>query len=225
MSESASLQLMLEPRAAELLAGFGIEYVGHELATTADEAAAAARRVGFPAVLKIVSPDVVHKSDVGGVVLDVTDETAARERFAELVARVHTRAPDARLEGVLVCRQITGPRAELIVGSLRDATFGPVVMLGAGGVFAEVLGDVSFSLAPLHEDDGMDMLRELKAFKTLTGHRDTPPLDTTAIARVAAALGVLMIDRPEVAEVDLNPIFALPQGCRVADARIMTAAG
>jgi acyl-CoA synthetase (NDP forming) len=222
MSQTPALQLMLEPQAAELLAGFGIEYVAHALATTADEAAAAASRVGFPAVLKIVSPDVVHKSDVGGVALDIADEAAVRVRYEELVARVLERAPGARVEGVLICRQVTGPRVELIVGGLRDATFGPAVMLGAGGVFAEVLGDVSFRLAPLHEDDAMDMASELRAYKTLVGFRDVPALDVAAAGRVAAALGELLVAHPEVAEVDLNPVLVLPQGCVVVDARVMT---
>jgi acyl-CoA synthetase (NDP forming) len=225
MNDSPSLQMMLEPQAAALLSRYGVDYVPHELATTADEAAAAAERLGFPVVLKIVSPDVVHKSDVGGVVLDVADAEAARARFVELVARVQDRVLGARVEGVLVCRQVTGPRVELIVGGLRDATFGPAVMLGAGGVFAEVLGDVSFGLAPLHEDDGLDMLRQLRAYKTLTGYRDTPPLDASAVARVAAALGDLLVDHPEVTEVDLNPVLALPEGCWVVDARVMTTPG
>jgi acyl-CoA synthetase (NDP forming) len=217
--------MMPEPHAARLLGSYGVEYVAHRMTTTADEAAEAARALGFPVVLKIVSPDVVHKSDVGGVVLDVAGDSAVRTSFGSLLDRVRDGVPDARVEGVLVCRQVTGPRAELIVGAVRDATFGPTVMLGAGGVFAEVLGDVAFCLAPLHVDDGMDMLRELKAYKTLTGHRETPPLDTIAVARVAVALGDLMVEHPEVAEVDLNPVFALPEGCRVVDARIMTAAG
>lgn len=222
MSGTPALQMMLEHQAAALLSGHGVEYVPHELATSADEAVAAAGRVGFPAVLKIVSPDVVHKSDVGGVVLDLADEAAVRLRYAELVARVPERAPGARVAGVLVCRQVTGPRAELIVGGLRDDTFGPAVMLGAGGVFAEVLGDVSFRLAPLHADDGMDMVRELRAHRTLVGYRDRPPLDVAAVARVAAALGDLLVEHPEVAEVDLNPVLVMPQGCMVVDARIMT---
>lgn len=225
MSGSPALQMMLEPQAAAMLAGYGVKYVPHEFVTTADEAVEAAERIGFPAVLKIVSPDVVHKSDVGGVVLDVADAAAVRARFVELVARVQDRVLGARVEGVLVCRQVTGPRVELIVGGLRDATFGPAVMLGAGGVFAEVLGDVAFGLAPLHEDDGLAMLRQLRAYKTLVGYRDTPPLDASAVARVAAALGDLLVDHPEVAEVDLNPVLVLPEGCWVVDARIMTTPG
>lgn len=216
------LELMLEPDAARLLLDYGIGYVRHEVVETREDAVAAAVRVGFPVVLKVVSGDIVHKSDVGGVVLDVSDEAAVRERFEELMAEVRARAPGARVQAVLVCRQVVGPRAELIVGAVRDSTFGPTVMLGAGGVFAEVLGDVAFRLAPLHVDDALDMVRELRAYSTLTGFRDVPPLDVEAVARTAVALGDLLVEHPEVAEVDLNPVLALPEGCMVVDARIMT---
>jgi acyl-CoA synthetase (NDP forming) len=219
----AQSQMMLEPQAAALLQGRGIDYVAHELATTAEEAAAAAARIGFPVVLKVVSADVVHKSDAGGVLLSLSDAEAVRAGFDGLVATVAARVPGARIDGALVCRQVVGAGAELIVGAVRDGTFGPTVMVGAGGVFAEVLGDVAFRLAPLREDDALEMLRELRAYKTLTGFRNVPPLDVAALAQVAVKLGDVMADHPEVVEVDLNPVLALPQGCMVVDARIMTA--
>lgn len=214
-------EMLPEPQAAALLGKYGIDDVRHELARTADEAATAASRIGFPVVLKIVSADVVHKSDVGGVLLGVGDAAATRAGFEALIGRVLARVPGARVAGVLVCRQVTETGAEIIIGGLRDATFGPTVMVGAGGVFAEVLGDVAFRLAPLHPDDGFDMLRGLRAFKTLTGYRDVPPLDVAALARTAVGLGELLLDHPEIAEVDLNPVFALEQGCMVVDARMM----
>ena len=219
----AGTSLMPEPQAAELLQAHGIEYAAHEFVTDAGGAAAAAERIGFPVVLKVVSPHVVHKSDVGGVVLGVSDSASARAGYETLMTGVSARVPGARVDGVLVCRQVTGAGAELIVGAVRDATFGPTVMVGAGGVFAEVLGDVAFRLAPLHADDARDMLRELRAYKTLTGFRDVPPLDVGALARVAVRLGDVMVDHPEITEVDLNPVLALPEGCVVVDARIMTA--
>ncbi len=217
-------RLMLEPDAAALLTEYEIDYIRHEVVTTPEEAGRAAARIGFPVVLKVVSRDVVHKSDVGGVVLDVADEMDARARFEELTSRVKASVPGALVDGVLVCRQVAGPRVELIVGGLRDATFGPTVMLGAGGVFAEMLGDVAFRLAPLCTDDCLDMLRELRVSRTLTGYRDLPPLDVAAVARVVSALGDLLVEHPEVAEVDLNPVLVLPEGCKVVDARIITAA-
>jgi acyl-CoA synthetase (NDP forming) len=220
-SGQLSSRMLPEPQAARLLEAHGIGYVKHELATSAQEAAAAAARVGCPVVLKVVSADVVHKSDVGGVMLGLADPSAARTGFEALMTQVSARAPGARLDGALVCRQVTGARVEMIVGAVRDATFGPAVMLGAGGVLTEVLDDVSFRLAPLHEDEALDMLRELRAYKMLTGYRDVPPVDVRALALVAVKLGDLMRERPEVTEVDLNPVLALADGCVVVDARVV----
>lgn len=219
----ASSRLLSEPEVATLLDGYGISYVTHELVTSAEEAAAAAARVGCPIVLKVVSADVVHKSDVGGVILGLSDPSAAQAGYDTLMAGVRARVPGARIDGALVCRQVRGARVEMIVGAVRDATFGPTVMLGAGGVFTEVLGDVAFRLAPLHVDDALDMLHGLRAFRMLTGYRDVPPVDVEALARVAVKLGELMCDRREVTEVDLNPVLALPDGCIVVDARVALA--
>jgi acyl-CoA synthetase (NDP forming) len=223
VSEVAA-RLMPEPEAATLLSTYGVDYVVHEVAATADEAAAAAARIGFPVVLKVISADIVHKSDAGGVVLGLADGAAVRRGHAAMLEAVSARAPGARIDGMLVSRQVSGAGAELIVGAVRDATFGPTVMLGAGGVFAEVLQDVSFRLAPLSHDEALDMLQELRAFATLTGYRDVPPLDVGALAEVAVRLGDLMIEHQEVAEIDLNPVLAFPRGCVAVDARILTSA-
>jgi acetate---CoA ligase (ADP-forming) subunit beta len=217
--------LLPEPLAAALLGEYGIEYVAHEVAVAADEAVAAAERLGFPVVLKVVSPDVVHKSDAGGVVLGLADPLAVSAGFAALVASVQELVPGARIDGVLVCRQVAGARAEMIVGAIRDETFGPTVMLGAGGVLTEVIGDVSFRLAPLTHADALDMLRELRSARMLTGFRNVPPLDLDALAHVVVRLGDLLRDRPEVREVDLNPVLAFPDGCVAVDARILTTPG
>lgn len=222
---AARSTLLPEPLAAALLAEYGIGYVAHEVALTADEAVACAERLGFPVVLKVVSPDLVHKSDSGGVVLDLADPLAVRDGFATLVARVGDRAPGARIDGVLVARQMSGAGAEMIVGAVRDDTFGPTVMLGAGGVLTEVIGDVSFRLAPLTQDDALDMLRELRSARMLTGFRNAPPLDLAALAHVVVRLGDLLRDRTDVREVDLNPVLAFPEGCVAVDARILTDAG
>ena len=215
--------LLREPEAAALLGEYGITYVTHELATSGEEAAAAAARIGCPVVLKVVSADIVHKSDVGGVILGLADPAGAHAGYDALMAGVRAHMPAAHLDGALVCRQIVGARVEMIVGAVRDATFGPTVMLGAGGVLTEVLGDVAFRLAPLHVDDALDMLRELRAYKMLTGYRDVPPVDVEALARVAVKLGELMRDRQEVTAVDLNPVLALSDDCVAVDVRVMLA--
>jgi acetate---CoA ligase (ADP-forming) subunit beta len=222
VTSRAEERMLPEPEAVALLAEFGIGYVEHEVARTAQEAAAAAARLGFPVVLKVVSAEVVHKSDAGGVVLGLDGADAVRAAFDRLTDVVAARVPGARIEGALVCRQITGAGAEMIVGAMRDPTFGPTVMLGAGGVFTEVLRDVAFRLAPLRHDDGLDMLRELRAYPLLDGFRGQPPVDRRALAEVAVRLGELMLDRPDVTEVDLNPVLALADGCVPVDARIMT---
>jgi acyl-CoA synthetase (NDP forming) len=214
--------LLSEPEAAVLLGDYGITYVAHEVATSAEAAGRAAARVGFPVVLKILSPDVVHKSDVGGVVIGLANTEAVHVAFDAIMAAVRASLPEADLLGALVCRQERGG-AEMIVGALRDPTFGPTVMLGAGGVLTEVLGDVVFRLAPLHQGDALDMLRELRAFTMLTGFRGSPPADLDALAATAVRLGDLMCDRPDIAEVDLNPVLASAAGCIALDARIVLA--
>ena len=152
--------MLPEPDAADLLASCGIPYVEHGTATTADAAAALAAGLGYPVVLKVVSPDVVHKTEAGGVVVGLKDEGAVRDGFAKLLAQVGASSPEARVDGVLVARHVAA-RRELIVGGLRDATFGPTVMAGLGGVFAEALEDVVFRVAPLRKRDGLSMLTEL----------------------------------------------------------------
>ena len=215
------MRMLPEPEAAALLQMHGIAYVSHIVATTAEEAGYAAAQIGCPVVLKVVSPDIVHKSDVGGVVTGLSTAEEVRDRFDPFLAGVLASQPGARLDGALVCRQVEAPGAEMIIGAVRDATFGPTVMIGAGGVFAEVLADVAFRLAPMHSDDAKDMLRELRAFKTLTGYRDVPPLDLDALATMAVKLGDLLCDLHEVTEVDLNPVKVLARGCLALDARIM----
>jgi acyl-CoA synthetase (NDP forming) len=218
-SVSASFA-MLEPAAAALLAANGIDYVAHEVVSTAAEAVDAAARIGYPVVLKVVSPDIVHKSDVGGVLTGLSDAGGVRRGLDRLVADVRTRMPQAHIEGVLVCRQVS-QGAEMIIGAIRDPTFGPTVMLGAGGVFTELFGDVAFRLAPLHPSEALDMLRELRAFQMLTGSRGSLPVDLGALARTAVLLGDLMCADPDIAEVDLNPVRVFPEGCVALDARII----
>jgi len=217
---TATSRLLLEAEAAALLATCAIDYVAHGVAATAEDAAWVAEGLGYPVVLKVVSPDIVHKSDVGGVVVGLADSAAVRSGFEALMACVKERVPQARLQGVLVGRQVTDG-VEMIVGAVRDATFGPTVMLGLGGVFTEVLGDVAFRVAPLHVDEARDMLRELRGFRLLTGYRDSPAADLDALAGLAVRLGDLMCDRPDISEVDLNPVVALAEGCVVLDARII----
>jgi acyl-CoA synthetase (NDP forming) len=215
-----AVHMMLEPEAAQVLGSFGLAYVAHGVAGTADEAVTVARDLGFPVVLKVVSADVVHKTDVGGVLVGLADEAAVRAGYAGLLAEVGRRAPAARVVGVLVARQVSGGR-ELILGALHDPIFGPTVMVGLGGVFAEALADVSFRLAPLRHDDALEMLSELRGAELLGAHRGAAAVDRDAVAAMCVKLGLLIRAHPEISEIDLNPVAATADGCVVLDARIL----
>jgi acetyltransferase len=196
-------------QARALLQDYGIPMPPEALATCSHEAATLAQQIGFPVVLKLVSPDILHKTDVGGVILGVSDEEAVRSGYESLVARAAAAHPGAELRGVLVQKMIAGGQ-EVIVGVKRDPTFGPVVMFGLGGVYVEALADVSFRLAPLTAADGWDMLEEVRSAKLLTGLRGKPPADRGALVDLIVRVGRLAADHPEIAELDLNPVLVLP---------------
>ena len=217
-----STHMLLEPDAAELLGSCGIPYVEHGVADTAEVAVEVAARIGYPVVLKVVSADVVHKTDVGGVLTGLKDEGAVREGMAAMLDDVRAHCPGARIDGALVARHVSGGR-ELIVGAVRDATFGPTVMVGLGGVFAEALADVVFRLAPLRREDGLDMVGELRGARLLAGFRGEPPVDLDAVADMIVNVGDLLVSHPEIVEIDLNPVAASAQGCVALDARIIVA--
>jgi acyl-CoA synthetase (NDP forming) len=174
--------------------------------------------------LKLVSPDVLHKTDVGGVILGVQDEQAARAGHETLIARASAIPTTAGVRGVLVQKMITGGQ-EVIVGIKRDPTFGPLVMFGLGGVYVEALADVSFRLAPLTTADAWDMIEEVRSAKLLEGLRGAAPADRTALVDLIVRVGRLAADHPEIAEVDLNPVLVLPEGRGLmpVDARVILA--
>jgi succinyl-CoA synthetase beta subunit len=218
-SESLT-QMLAEPEAAELLACCDIPYVEHGVVGSADAAITVAGRIGYPVVLKVVSPDIVHKTEAGGVVVGLKDDQALREGYDEVLARVRSRCPDAGIAGVLVARHVA-TRRELIVGAIHDATFGPTVMVGFGGIFAEALSDVAFRLAPLRRQDGLDMLGELRGARLLGGFRGEPAVDLDRVAAMLVAVGELLLSHPQIAEIDLNPVAASPDGCVALDVRIV----
>ncbi len=213
-------RMLLEPDAATLLASYAIPYVEHGMAATVEDAVETAARIGYPVVLKIVSPDIVHKTEVGGVVVGLDAEPALRAGFEELLRRVAAGCPGAQIDGVLVARQISF-RRELIVGGIRDATFGATVMVGLGGVFAEALEDVAFRVAPLRLRVGLDMLRELRAASVLAEFRGEAAVDLEALAGVLVRVGDLMLAQADIREIDLNPVVASADGCVALDARII----
>ena len=205
-----------------LLEAYGVPTPPESLATSPHDAGSFAAQIGFPVALKLVSPDILHKTDVGGVILNVYDEQAAQRAFEELVARAGAAHPGARLRGVQVQRMVAGGQ-EVIVGVKRDATFGPLVMFGLGGIYVEVLADVSFRLAPLGPIDAAEMVDEVRSARLLSGMRGQPAADRAALLDAIVRIGQLAFDHPELAELDVNPLLVLPegQGVMAVDVRIL----
>jgi len=201
-----------EVQAMEVLRLAGIPVPDCTLATNADTAVAAAARASGPVVLKVVSPDILHKSDVGGVKLNLSGEDAVRRGHAAILDSVHSHCPDARIDGVLVA-PMAPKGVECIVGVHGDPVFGPVVMFGLGGVFVEVLKDVSFRLAPFDRTQAMAMIREIKGYALLQGARGTPPCDIGALADALVALSQFAhAHRDDFSSIEINPLLALPDG-------------
>ncbi len=209
-----------EWEAYQLCAAYGIPHPDWALARDEEEAARAAARLPNPLVLKVVSPDVLHKSDVGGVLVGVRGQEAVREGFRRLRDELTARLPHARWEGVLLQSLVTGC-VEVVVGGLADRQFGPVVMVGSGGILVEVLQDVAFRLAPLDHDEALRQIRETSCYRLLKGVRGKPPADVHAVADVVVRVGQLMTSEPAIQELDLNPVIAGPQGCWAVDARVV----
>lgn len=209
-----------EPEAKQVLALADIACPRCGLAGSAAEAEALARELTSPLVLKVVSPDISHKTDVGGLELGVRDAAEAREAFDRLVARVRERLPRARVDGVMVEEMVPGG-VEVVAGATRHAQLGPVLMVGLGGLWVEVLGDVSFRLIPVEEGDVEEMLGELRAAALLEGARGRA-LDRKALTRALLALSALMQEfEREIDEVEINPLGVLPAGVRALDAAII----
>jgi acyl-CoA synthetase (NDP forming) len=219
-ARSQGRRLLNEVEAKQVLAEAGVPVVPAVLARQAGEAMAAAKQMGFPVVLKVVSPDITHKSDVGGVKLNLADEAAVGRAFDEIMAASKKAQPDARIDGVSVQKMAT-PGTEVIVGVNLDPQFGPVLMFGLGGVLVEVLEDVAFRIVPIEPRDARRMIREIKGFKLLEGYRGQPPADVAALESLLLKVSQFVDAHPEVAELDLNPVFAYPDGADAVDARIV----
>ncbi|HET8628705.1 MAG TPA: acetate--CoA ligase family protein [Thermomicrobiales bacterium] len=226
---AAGSRPLVEREAKELLALYDIPTTRERLATTAGEAVAAAREIGYPVVLKVESPDLPHKTEAGGVLLGLGDDAAVREGFATILANAKRYKPDAAVQGVLVQEQVGGKGArELILGMSQDPSFGPAIAVGLGGVFVETLRDVALGVPPLTERDARDMLGRLrgKAILDGSGARGAGPADTDALVAILGRFAQLCLDlREEVAEIDINPllVFEHGRGARVVDCLIVPA--
>ncbi len=211
---------LLEHEAKAVVEGYGIPVTKVRVAHSVDEAIKAAEEIGFPVVLKIISPDIIHKSDVGGVIVNIKDSAGVKKAYEMILANVKKNKPDAKVVGMLV-QEFAPQGLEVIIGLIRDPQFGPTVMFGLGGVFVEVFKDVSFRVAPLTEHDAEDMINEIKAKPLLYGYRGSEPVDIEAIKDALIKVGEMGLEIEEIAEMDLNPTMAYPNGIKVVDARII----
>ncbi len=219
-AKRAGLTNLPQDDALRILSTYGLPVIKTETASSKTEAIEAAKRIGYPVAMKIVSPDVVHKIDVGGVKLDLNSDQDISEAYDEILKNVKARIPNARIEGVLLQEFVTGG-TETIIGIHRDPKFGPLLMFGLGGIYVEAYRDVSFRLAPIRELSADNMISQIRGSKILQGFRGQPPADTKAIAECIERLSQLSIELPDVVELDVNPLVAFQNGCRALDARII----
>lgn len=213
---------LLEPEALTLCRIYRIPVQDFRFATNPDEAAQSAQQIGFPVVLKVVSPDISHKTEAGGVVTNLETQAQVRKAFLTITNNAKERRPHARIRGVLV-QKMSEKSVEVIVGSITDRSFGPVLMFGLGGIFVEVIRDVAWRAAPVDEQEALSMLREIKGYPVLAGYRGTPQLDEKAVADIIIKLSHLVTDLPKISQVDMNPVMLFPRGATVLDAKMFFA--
>lgn len=211
---------LLETEAKTVCTDYGIPVTKFELAKNEDQAVKFAEKIGFPVVLKIVSPDILHKSDVGGVMVNLRDESQVRNAYQQIIKNVKKHKVNAKIVGVLV-QEMAPESTEVIVGSIKDPQFGPALMFGLGGIFVEVLKDVTFRIAPITEEEALEMITEVKAYPLLKGYRNTPPADINAIVQILLKTSRLVMEHQEIKELDLNPIMVYEKGAKIVDARIV----
>jgi len=210
--------------ALSLIAEKGLDCAAFALAESADNASEIAQKQGFPVALKVSSPDIVHKSDAGGVQLNLDTPEAVEKAYGELLAKVKESFPRARIDGVLVNKMAPAGQ-EVIIGMNRDPQFGPIILFGLGGVLVEIFRDVALRHPPLSREDALEMIQQIKGYPVLAGYRGQQPVDMDALADCLLAVSQLAEENPQIVEIDLNPVFAYPQSALVADARIIMKEG
>jgi len=211
---------LLETEAKELLREYGIPVPAFKLIKSEEEISGLAKEMIFPITMKIVSPGIIHKTDAGGVKVDIKTEKEARIAYQEIIFEAKKYNKRAKISGVIVYPMVP-QGTEIIIGIMQDPHFGPVIMFGLGGIFVEVLKDISFRVLPIEERDAEEMISEIKGYKILEGIRGEAPKDIQAIKDLLLKISQLTLENPEISEIDLNPVFLFGKGLQVVDARMI----
>lgn len=204
-------QYLCEDEAKQVIAAYGFRIPQSILASTEAEAVQAAEEIGYPVVAKISSPDILHKSDFGGVKIGIKDAAEIRRFFSDVTQKAQRLMPSAEIKGVLVQQMITGGK-EVILGMSRDPQFGPLLMFGLGGIYIEVLKDVTFRIAPIGPNEAEEMIHEIRSLPLLKGVRGEKPVDINALVDAILRLSQLVTDFPDILEMDINPLIVFPEG-------------
>ncbi len=212
--------VLTEVESKKVLRGAGIRVVESKLAKTRKEAVSLSQQIGFPVVLKIASPDVVHKSDSDGVKLDLRNIGQVKTAYDQMMESINRQYPHAVIHGVSV-QKMARPGTEVIVGTSKDPQFGPVIMFGLGGIFVEVLKDVSFRIIPVGSKDAQEMIQEIKGYPLLKGYRGKEPASIPALVEMILSLSKFVEENPVIKGLELNPVFAYKDRAVAVDARII----
>jgi acyl-CoA synthetase (NDP forming) len=213
-------KFLLETEAKTICAQYGIPVTKFMVAKTAEEVVKFAEKIGYPLVMKIISPDVIHKFDVGGVMVNLRTSEEVENAYKKILNNVKKHNPNARIAGVTV-QEMAPESTEVIVGAIKDPQFGQTLMFGLGGIFVEILKDVTFRIAPVTKQEVKEMITEVKAYPLLQGYRGQPPADVNAIVHILLATSKLVMEHPEIKELDLNPVMVYRKGAKTVDARII----
>jgi len=212
--------ILTEFESKRILKQAGISVVETKLAKTQKEAVSLSQKMGFPVVLKIASPEVIHKSDSGGVKLSLNNVAEVRKAYDGILKKVKKQYPGAVIHGISVQKMVR-PGTEVIVGTSKDPQFGPVIMFGLGGVFVELLKDVSFRVIPVEQRDAQEMIKEIKGYPLLQGYRGKEPSDISSLVNIILKISRFIEENPQIKELELNPIFAYRNRAVAIDARII----
>ena len=209
-----------EPICEEILASYNISIPTAYLAKNSEEAVKFAQKIEFPVVLKVVSPQIIHKSDAHGVMVGIKNEEEVKRAFDKILENAKSYNSKAEIEGIYIQKMVPAAR-EVIIGSIKDRQFGQVIMFGLGGIFVEVLKDVVFRVAPIDKDEAREMIDEIKGLPILKGVRGEKPIDFDCLSKTLSSISQLVVDFPQIGQLDINPIRVYPKGLYAVDARII----